>query len=611
MKKLLVALFLLLVSLPASGVANPSPCPNSKVVKDPKIATWMDRNCKIHSRKDLDAILELHLVWIKKYRNDIRKLKEDVSFPIPELSDEARMDPRRANLAGANLSGISFAGANLTGADLSGAVLARAGFSGADLSGAVLTGAHLTGANLRSVPLVRANLEGADLTGADLNGAHLIGASLLEADLAGANNLSKADLTGASFFGADLTGVDLTGADATGASFFGADLTGVILIDAHLNGAILTSVPLVHAVLIGADLTGASLDQADLTGADLTKADLSGAILSKANLSGATLSKACLGLALLDQADLTGAILTKADLWKTSITHANLSNADLTQTTFGETIFEPAVLPPMNTIARADGLRTLGWSKNLSTADDTPENRLRLQNQYAVLDVVKALHVAGYHWAEAEANLAYHRHMQSWWQMVLFDWTCEWGANWQRPIWIVTWLAVIFVVVYWLVLRFSRLSRLRCGDLDRDLDRLRPRCRRRPSQLLVVARMRGEEREWPVGRDFAPLPWFYLPRPRERYWYLRLPVTLFWSVVARLRWEQPLFWTASMFSMMSVLNLGVQGLDLGRWLRLMQRREFDLRARGTIRLLAGFQSVASFLLLAMTAYIVLVQPLGE
>jgi hypothetical protein len=50
---------------------------------------------------------------------------------------------------------------------------------------------------------------------------------------------------------------------------------------------------------------------------------------------------------------------------------------------------------------------------------------------------------------------------------------------------------------------------------------------------------------------------------------------------------------------MGVVNLGVQGLDLGRWIRLMQRREFDLKARGTIRVVAGLQSVLSFALLAL------------
>jgi len=109
----------------------------------------------------------------------------------------------------------------------------------------------------------------------------------------------------------------------------------------------------------------------------------------------------------------------------------------------------------------------------------------------------------------------------------------------------------------------------------------------------------------------SPPPWFYLPKPGRRYRYLLLPVTFFRSLLVRLWWEQSLFWTASLFSVMSVLNLGVQGLDLGHWLKLMQRREFDLKARGTLRLLAGFQSVASFLLLAMAAYIVLVQPIGE
>ena len=47
--------------------------------------------------------------------------------------------------------------------------------------------------------------------------------------------------------------------------------------------------------------------------------------------------------------------------------------------------------------------------------------------------------------------------------------------------------------------------------------------------------------------------------------------------------------------------LGIQGLDVGCWVRLMHTRDFDLQARGTIRLIAGIQSVLSFLLLALAA----------
>lgn len=81
------------------------------------------------------------------------------------------------------------------------------------------------------------------------------------------------------------------------------------------------------------------------------------------------------------------------------------------------------------------------------------------------------------------------------------------------------------------------------------------------------------------------------------------------SILARIAWELPLFWTGSLFSEMSIVNLGIQGLDVGRWLKLMQSREFDLKGRGTLRQLAGLQSVISFLLLALSAFIIIAAPI--
>ena len=200
--------------------------------------------------------------------------------------------------------------------------------------------------------------------------------------------------------------------------------------------------------------------------------------------------------------------------------------------------------------------------------------------------------------------------MQKWWQISLFDWTCEWGATWARPIWIVLVLGAICSMFYWLLLRLSR-KQVPISLPDTRQKRARQVRPRRSSQLFVVATKFGRERAWPVGRNFDPPHWICLPRPKRRFWLFSLPVDLFRSIRARLRWELPLLRTACMFSAMSILNLGVQGLDIGRWFRLMQRRDFNLKARGTLRLLAGFQSVASFLLLALTAYILLVQPIGE
>jgi uncharacterized protein YjbI with pentapeptide repeats len=407
----------------------------------------------------------------------------------------------------------------------------------------------------------------------------------------------RADLHDATLIGLQLDRfVDLTGADLSGSNLAGADLSYSILIEANLQDATLTTAHLWGADLTGArlyrdKLYGAQFDYANLTRADLSNADLTWASLSNCKLKGASLFGANLSEAYFRESDLSEANLTQAKLWNT--------------------FFEPNTLPPIGTIARADGLETLRWWQWPST----PSSRTKgwfVENPYPILDLRKALHDAGYRSAEAKVNLAYFRRTQKWWQVPLFDWTCAWGVDWARPIWIVLALAVFCSALYWILLRRELCMRLSSPRLvlNSEVYKRRSRARRR-SQLFVIARRNGRERKWPVGRNFGPMPWLCLPRPRCRRWFGRLLLDLMHSAFARLSWEIPLFLTAGLFSIMSVLNLGVQGLDLGRWFRLLHTRDFDLRARGSIRLLAGVQSVVSFLLLGLSAYNLLVGPIGE
>ena len=92
--------------------------------------------------------------------------------------------------------------------------------------------------------LSRANLSGASLFGADLSDASLFGADLREADLSGAN-LFGADLTDANLYfanlkGANLEKVDLYGANLKGAltkktSMAGTILCNTIMPDGHVE----------------------------------------------------------------------------------------------------------------------------------------------------------------------------------------------------------------------------------------------------------------------------------------------------------------------------------------------------------------------------------------
>lgn len=53
------------------------------------------------------------------------------------------------------------------------------------------------------------------------------------------------------------------------------------------------------------------------------------------------------------------------------------------------------------------------------------------------------------------------------------------------------------------------------------------------------------------------------------------------------------------FSLMNGVNLGFKDIDLGRWLRLLPRREMDIRAVGWARTVAGLQALCTLYLVAL------------
>jgi uncharacterized protein YjbI with pentapeptide repeats len=765
MTNILLASLLFFVYMPAQPSSY---CPNFQPDPNPKKWTWVDRNCEVHSRKELNAILTRHEQWLRKYSKLVdrafERLQRATPYPAEGISRflpaETTNDPLRANLSGATLIHANLRNADLTGAqldsvDLAGANLHRADLSGADVRGVnlcnifepslkrnrwtwldkdcrvhstaefvailarhkqwlrkysrqigeVLNNARLDGdyasldrglfdrlSQTASRDRLRADLSGATLIGAYLERADLVGARFENVDFSFAD-LRGADLTGAYLPNADLDEVDLTLAELTGAYFDHAYIAG------YLAGADLTGAWLGGAIVIGdlsvADLTQAWIGYADLSHANLphvsaNKADFSSAYLTGTELVGSDLSGADFSLADLTRIHLAGADLSGASFWYTDLTEAelidvDLSKADLTKAGVWDAVFEPNVLPPISSIARAEGLRTIRWDDRIddrmrrkqplaktepptvaiwghyfavevwvpflhslrdtkesasgrapspeylreSTKPNSPE-RDPESNSFPLRDLIKALHDAKYREAEAEVNLAYHRRTQHWWQIPLFDWTCEWSADWSRPVWIALGLSALNSCVYWSMLRFSRRKRLYCrsspGSQAELLEQPRPPRAmstvaakdytpgkgirlRRSSQLFVTASKYGRQRQWPVGRDYYPRPWIFLPRPRRKYWLVHAPWSLVCSIRARVAWELPLFRTAWLFSAMNVLNLGVQGVDVGRWIRLVQSREFELKARGMLRWLAGLQSVFSFLLLALSAFILITGPI--
>lgn len=146
---------------------------------------------------------------------------------------------------------------------------------------------------------------------------------------------------------------------------------------------------------------------------------------------------------------------------------------------------------------------------------------------------------------------------------VFFDWTCQYGMNPGRPLQIGLALWGVFSLLYFTCLNMSSesgLYRVQVRDLERD-----PNSQKDIKQIRVVS----------------------------------LPTTAHCRVFRSLGREVHALGTAMFFSLMSAFNIGFRDMDFGRWLRLITREPFDIKATGWARVVAGWQSLISLLLVAL------------
>jgi len=343
---------------------------------------------------------------------------------------------------------------------------------------------------------------------------------------------------------------------------------------AYLSGANLRGAYLGHA-----DLIRANLDYADLSGADLSGAHLLGAHLGGADLSGADLSGADLRWAELGGTDLRAADLTGAKLWS-----AHLEGA----------LFEPKNLPILQSIADTYGLAQMAYVRNPG-----PLTQLRKQFQDA-----------GYREQERAITYALNRHgadpsrlrasleaklksifrrplrpdeksfimplrsfVEGAFKWIAFDLTCEYGFIYGRPLRIVGLLWLLFSIVYAVFMHRPGKSGI----------------------YLVGTRLwRGKSNTQAIQI-----------RPRA------LPAAKWWKLpFLWLRREWRVLRAAMFFSLMSAFNIGFRDINFGRWLRLLTKREYDLKAVGWARTVSGFQSLLSVYLIALWVLSYFGRPFG-
>lgn len=327
----------------------------------------------------------------------------------------------------------------------------------------------------------------------------------------------------------------------------------------------LSGMDLKNAGLGGADLSGATLIEADLSGADLKSADLSAAKLAGAKLLGADLSDAKLGgtvfvIALnIPRGSKRTSVILSADLTNANLSGTDLKDVQLYRMNLAGTIFEPKVLPSPQSIVQAVGLGYLRFQKNPGP----------------VFELRRRLSDAGFRDAARQITASIRRNEQGKFERLVFDFTCEWGANWLRPLLIIWVLSLACTFVYWLGMHFGS-SGMNSGLFLVSTGQRVPTSKGKERVIRISAVDASRRQPRPAGDSRWQYMWRFLRR------------------------EQRALRTAFLFSLMSVFNIGFREFNFGRWIRLLQPREYDVRARGWMRSLSGAQSLLGVALVALS-----------
>jgi hypothetical protein len=353
--------------------------------------------------------------------------------------------------------------------------------------------------------------------------------------------------------------------ESNGAAGARADLSHHNLSNFDLQGTNLWLANLEGADLAGANLTNAVLGFAGQKDQQQSKApgeflpspprlgevstNLKGAILWSTTLAHADLSYADLSNAELWKADLSGADLAGANLTGANLAGARLDGSDLSNTNLDGTLFEPVSVSLI--IGPATNLNRITFQTN-------PDALIRIRRRFQDEGLTKQ---------EREITYALNRRLtqldprvERWFRIVAFDLTCQYGMNPGRPLRIIASLWAIFSFLYIALLHKRRWPRVR------------------------ISRFYGDKEK---TREF----WMWGPPSRITSKGKRLSV---W-----LRFEQRTVCAMMFFSLVSAFSLGYREFSVGQWLRMLTKREYDLKATGWVRSLVGIQSLVCIYLFAL------------
>ena len=278
--------------------------------------------------------------------------------------------------------------------------------------------------------------------------------------------------------------------------------------------------------------------------------DLRGADLSNHNLRCANFIGTVLKDASFFGADLRGAIFTHADLSNVNLSESDLRGAIFHFANLSGAIFEPAYIPQNFKVALADNLSQLKY-------DESPR---------ALYELKRSMKEAGYIQSEKQIIASLNKNqlpissfsndaanilkkVAFWVRYSLFGLTSDFGSNAILPL---LWIYVIYIV-FSVIYMFAIDEQGKTGLYYRF-----------PRQV-----MKDGLSEWIETKIVRP------------------------SLYSRLE-------IAMAFSLRSALRLGFQAFDFGRWIRMLQHREYDIIGVGWPRTMSAVQSLLSIYLIALS-----------
>ena len=277
---------------------------------------------------------------------------------------------------------------------------------------------------------------------------------------------------------------------------------------------------------------------------------------------------------MITQADLDQ-ILQAHALWfegkegkRADLSGANLSGVVLYRANLSRAFFQPkpGSVPDVSLLLKIEGLTSLRYHWSSHSLVELRETYKKAGLREPERQVTYALNHTRREklWEEG----GFLGKLESLFNLVCFEWTCQYGLNSGRPLELLGLGLFLFTPFYLLALR-SR-------DWETGIWLVLPQDR--------ILGQGSKVRPFKLtGRTpFRPLP------PRR---WPRLKASLHRGL-RRVR-------LAFYFSLLSAFNLGWRELNVGNWISRLQKHEYTLRATGWPRTVAGLQSLLSVYLLAL------------